>query len=112
MCWTIHSPRVDSTDDLIIDAGKPLDEPIFARAIRFEDANGVKVSGRAMVDLGGATLRFHPDQPWRIGGYRLRVDHDLEDLAGNRPRRLFDQPAASEGDFAEVHDVVRWFEIP
>ena len=34
--------------------------------------------------------RFTPAHPWRPGSYRLRVSTDLEDVAGNSLRRVFD----------------------
>jgi hypothetical protein len=34
--------------------------------------------------------RFTPQQPWTAGAYRLLVDADLEDIAGNRINQPFD----------------------
>jgi hypothetical protein len=33
---------------------------------------------------------FAPSSAWKRGGYTLRVDTELEDLAGNNLRKLFD----------------------
>ena len=48
------------------------------------------VAGRIEVDSEGRAWEFHPATPWQEGRYRLRIRPDIEDLAGNRPGRLFD----------------------
>jgi hypothetical protein len=104
--WWISEPRMDSLDELTAIAEKPLDEPLFERLVRVERADGSFVPGVASVDRGGTTWRFTPTAPWRADD-RLRVAAELEDLAGNRPGRLFDQPASPDGEHAAPHDTLR-----
>jgi hypothetical protein len=48
------------------------------------------VAGDVEVDSLVRVWRFRPNQTWVAGPHRLRVSPELEDLAGNRPGRPFD----------------------
>jgi hypothetical protein len=109
--WMLSHPRTGSSDELIINAAKPLDEPLFERLVRVETANGLGVPGQLKIGHGGATWRFTPAQPWKCGDYLIRVGAELEDLAGNRPTRLFEEIAASDKARARAQQVVRRFRI-
>jgi hypothetical protein len=95
--WIVKGPRSGGREALIVVSSKPLDEPLFEGRVRAEDPSGRPVPGDAVVEHGGTQWRFVPADPWRAGRYVLRVGADLEDLAGNRPGRLFDEPADSSG---------------
>src|SRR5260370_17096912 len=66
---------------------------------------GGVLEGGPMGEYGGTEWRFAPAKAWRPGRYRLRVAAELEDLAGNRPTRLFDQPTDTSGIRREARDV-------
>jgi hypothetical protein len=89
-------------EPLAIVADKPLDEALFARMLCVEDANGHPVAGESSVDSQGKRWRFVPREAWAAGSYVLRIGAQLEDLAGKRPTRLFDEPANPEGQRAEA----------
>jgi hypothetical protein len=54
------------------------------------DKAGRPVPGRATPGEGDATWSFVPDAPWPSGGFLVRADPALEDLAGNNLARVFD----------------------
>jgi hypothetical protein len=103
--WRLLAPPPGTRQALTVAADKALDQPVFGRMLRLLDAAGRPVAGRASVEAGEARWRFAPGEPWREGDYVLRVGGELEDLAGNRPTRLFDQPAAPGGRRREARDV-------
>ncbi len=103
--WRPDVPPPGSRQALVVTADKPLDQALFARVLRLLDAAGRPVPGEASVEAGETRWRFSPAEPWRQGDYVLHVGGDLEDLAGNRPTRLFDEPAALGGQRREARDV-------
>jgi len=109
--WTISQPEPGSLDFLIVKAEKPLDEPLFERLVQIEDEKGLRLNGTSEVLDGGTIWRFQPAMPWRSGRYVLRVGAELEDLAGNRPTRLFEEVAAPDGRRSEAREATRRFEI-
>ena len=46
--------------------------------------------GKVAIERQETQWRFIPDEPWKAGEYRLKVDRSLEDLAGNHIGRAFD----------------------
>jgi hypothetical protein len=97
--WTVQAPRKGTTNPLSVEFGEPLDRPLLDRFLTVKDANGKPVAGRIEVGKEERSWLFHPERPWEARDYRLDVDGDLEDLAGNNPVRLFDvdldEPAPS-----------------
>ncbi|MEM9640128.1 MAG: hypothetical protein AAGA19_01405 [Pseudomonadota bacterium] len=56
------------------------------------DATGAVVPGSIALGAGEARWHFTPRAAWWSEAYSLVIDERLEDLAGNRPGRLFDRP--------------------
>src|SRR5262249_47172247 len=103
------SPDAGASWPLIVDSEKPLDRALFERLVRVEDGAGRPVFGSVWVESNETRWRFVPDEPWRHAEYRLRVAGELEDLAGNRPTRLFDAAVSPKGGRAESSEVTRLF---
>ena len=103
--WQMIVPPPGSRQPLTVVADKALDQPLFARLLRLMDTAGRPVAGQVSVAAGETRWRFTPGGPWREGSYVLRVGAELEDLAGNRPSRLFDAVAAPGGPRPEARDV-------
>lgn len=98
--WTVVAPRAGTRGELKLVSPEPLDEALFARVVAVEDVEGtVEVAG------GGREWIFRPESPWKAGSYEVRVGPQLEDLAGNRPGRLFDEPAREDGKRGEAEGV-------
>jgi len=104
--WNIQAPRANTRNALVVDARKPLDHALFERLIRVEDPAGNVVRGAVTLEENDTRWRFVPEQPWRAGEYYLRAAGELEDLAGNRPTRLFEEIAAADGRRAEASEAV------
>jgi hypothetical protein len=109
--WLIRAPTAGQKAPLLVTADEPLDEPLFLRCLRVEDDAGRPVPGDALVLPGNARWEFTPREAWRAGSYVLRVAGEMEDLAGNRPTRLFEEPARSGGRRAETLESVLTFTI-
>lgn len=87
--WRLTLPS--SPDQaLSVDFGRPLDHALILDRLQVR-RDGRPVAGAIALDNHDQVWRFRPDQPWRAGAYQLATDNELEDLAGNRPDRLFDR---------------------
>ena len=58
---------------------------------------GNRVAGTFDYNSEVATISFRPASKWYAGTYTIRLGHQLEDLAGNNLRHLFDRPI-EDGD--------------
>jgi len=103
--WNVTPPHAGGREPLIVRADKPLDAALFARLLRVEDAGGRVVLGESSVEAQETSWRFVPGQAWKSGAYTVRIGAQLEDLAGNRPTRLFDELTAPNGRRAESREV-------
>ncbi|HEY6390590.1 MAG TPA: hypothetical protein VIX89_04905, partial [Bryobacteraceae bacterium] len=103
--WIVSAPSAYSRDPLIVRADKPLDAALFARLLRVEDSDGHPIAGDSSVEAHEICWRFVPEKAWKSGAYTIRIGAQLEDLAGNRPTRLFDELTAPNGQRAESHEV-------
>ncbi|MEM9066384.1 MAG: hypothetical protein AAGB51_12945 [Planctomycetota bacterium] len=94
--WTLSQPTRNSRDPFVVELDGPTDHASLAYRIRVINGAGGVVRGR--LELGHHEQRWTltPEQPWTDDNYSLCVEHRLEDLAGNRPNRLFEQHGAIE----------------
>ena len=88
--WQIQPPTLGTHEPLIINLQRPLDHYLAKKYIG--------VLHKDMAVVGDITLKqhdqlwlFRPAQPWKKADYRIVVQPELEDLAGNTPTRLFDR---------------------
>ncbi len=89
MRWTFDVPRPGTRDPLVVHFPEPLDRAMLRHAIGVEGA-GAAVEGRGEVGAWETSWRFVPDRAWPEGPVALRVDTQLEDLAGNSIARPFE----------------------
>jgi hypothetical protein len=109
--WSLLLPVVGTTDPLVISFGEPLDHALALRLILILDDRGHSIRGRVELYDGDREWTFVPEALWRAGRHQLQVSPELEDLAGNRPGRLFDHEAgATPGGSPPSGPIVRWFE--
>ena len=99
--WSVTPPVRDSHDELRVDFGKPLDYALALRAIAVVDSAGSFVRGKAALSNGDHVWSFVPSRGWIGRRYALRVDPELEDLAGNNLDRPFDSDRSRDGVVAE-----------
>ena len=84
--WSIAAgPIGNSRGGSSSDSPEPLDHAMLGRAIAVE-ARGTTIAGRIAVGPGETSWRFTPESPWPAGPVALRVDTELEDLAGKQHR--------------------------
>ena len=89
--WTIEAPKPETTEPLRVSLGSPHDHLSMAYKIRVL-RHGEVVPGRLDLQAAETVWVFTPKEPWAASGYSIEVGEELEDLAGNRPGQLFDQP--------------------
>ncbi|MEL6515725.1 MAG: hypothetical protein AAFQ69_19740 [Pseudomonadota bacterium] len=94
--WTIALPRAHSNDVLRVDLRSAHDHLSLAFRLRVLDHDGHIVQGAIALGPGEEVWEFTPSAPWTAATYTLAIDERLEDLAGNRPGRLFDRPLNQE----------------
>ena len=92
--WKVNAPQ-SATGPLEVSFPVALDRGLLEHSLRVVDASGQPVTGRTEVTNAETQWRFVPTTPWLSGTYTLVVSVDLEDVAGNRPDRVFDTIGAA-----------------
>lgn len=88
--WQVAQVTARTREALVLHLGEALDHALLKRMIQVVGPDGRTVVGQSSVSEESATWSFLPERPWAPGGYRLRINPLLEDLAGNMMHRLFD----------------------
>lgn len=87
--WRLAVPRAGTLEPLRVAFGEALDHALAQRMLTVQ-GRGSRVEGRVELADGDSVWNFFPSAAWDPGGYVLRVDPALEDLAGNSVARVFD----------------------
>jgi hypothetical protein len=87
--WHV-TPPASATAPLVIDFPKPLDYALLLHLIEVVDSKGQTIAGSIRIEREETRWIFTPPAGWKPGGYSVRIDTSLEDLAGNRIGRPFD----------------------
>jgi hypothetical protein len=90
--WALTKPQAGTRDPLSVDLGSPHDHLSLVYRLRVQDADRNPVPGRIDIGAGESLWHFTPVAPWPDEPLRVVIDERLEDLAGNRPGAVFDQP--------------------
>lgn len=93
--WRIASPAHGTREPLEVQFDEPLDLALAQRMLTVQ-RGVVPVAGVPSVEDGARSWSFVPEDPWQRGDYELSIDARIEDLAGNRPGRLFDRPLTDD----------------
>jgi len=93
--WTVHAPATPA-GRLRLEFPEALDRALLHRMLAVESQAGAPIAGEITVASGEREWTFLPSSPWSSGSYTIRVDPDLEDLAGNSLERLFDEPLVED----------------
>jgi hypothetical protein len=91
--WRVVAPAAGTLDPVTVELPEPLDHALLSRMLTVtRGVNGVEtvVSGRAATSNHDRRWTFTPSESWTTATYVIKIDTDLEDLAGNNMRRLFD----------------------
>lgn len=88
--WRFQYPSAGTRDPLRITFAKSLDAALATRllTIRLADA---RVAGTTSLSAHESVWEFRPAEPWSKAPHLLRIDHRLEDLAGNSIERPFEE---------------------
>jgi hypothetical protein len=97
--WRVTPPRARTTDSLVVTFPEPLDRALLARMVSVKDSAGARVDGAAVISERETRWAFAPSRPWGTAAHALHVDTELEDLAGNNLKKLFD---VAPGDSAAI----------
>jgi hypothetical protein len=106
--WRLTPPRAGTSAALVVEFGRSMNYPLLQRMMEVAGPNG-RVAGAIAVDAHESVWRFTPRQPWMAGAYRLVVDADLEDVAGNRIDQPFDIDVF---DTVTRHITTRTIDVP
>jgi hypothetical protein len=88
--WRLTAPRVGTRDSLVLTFAEPLDRALLDRLLTVRDSSDARIDGAIVVTERETRWAFAPREPWKRGPHELHVDTELEDLAGNNLRKLFD----------------------
>ena len=87
--WRIAAPTSGTRAPLIINFPDPLDRALATRMLIVK-RGAARVDGVVSVEANETRWTFTPAEPWRDEDYLIEVDAELEDLAGNNLKHLFD----------------------
>jgi hypothetical protein len=88
--WRVTAPAARSKNAVVLAFPEPLDQALLSRLLSVRTADGAEVSGAVEIEAEERRWLFTPDAPWAAAPHYIEVDTDLEDLAGNSLRKLFD----------------------
>lgn len=88
--WRVTPPRAGTNDSLVLSFPEPLDRALLARLLTVHDSAGAPVDGGVAVSERETRWAFAPRTRWSRGRHVVHVDTELEDLAGNNLKKLFD----------------------
>ena len=108
--WRIAAPTAGTRDPVTVDLPEPLDHALLARMLTVtHSVGGVEsiVAGRGATSDRDRRWTFTPSQPWPTSTCVIKIDTELEDLAGNNMRHLFDVMPGDSAARGEEGAVVR-----
>jgi hypothetical protein len=88
--WRLRAPAPGTRDPLLVTFPRPLDYALLQRALQVRTEQGDAVDGTVAVEAAETAWSFTPRVPWREGEYYLKALAVLEDPAGNRIGRPFE----------------------
>ena len=103
--WRLVLPAPDSREPLTVVFDERLDVALAERLIHLSGPDGRAIEGVAHVSPDGLRRSLVPDHPWQVGEYTLVFDPGLEDQAGNRLDRLFDEEMTGSEPGVEAESV-------
>ena len=110
--WSLDIPASGTATPLLLSLDEPMDHALLERFVAVVNSDDRNIEGRIEVVDGERAWHFHPDNDWLPGRYAVIVHPALEDLAGNRLDRLFDEEMVGDalkptGDTVRLEFVIR-----
>ncbi len=106
--WKISIPKKGTRAPVIIKFDEAMDPMTLVNYTEIIDKDNSGVKGSYQLSQGSDQIMFYPVNNWKTGEYKIIFNPMIEDLAGNRFHRLFDQ----EGPSAEEEPVEIVIHIP
>jgi len=110
--WRVVAPAAGTLEPLTVELPEPLDHALLARMLTVTRTVGgteTAIAGTAASTDHDRRWTFTPSNAWTTSTYVLKIDTELEDLAGNNMRRLFD---VMPGDSAATGENAALVRIP
>jgi hypothetical protein len=85
--WKVEAPK---TGAVTLQFPKSLDHRSLERFLTVADAKGDAVAGSIAIGKAERSWSFTPNRPLGDQAYRIKINGEFEDIAGNTPRRPFD----------------------
>lgn len=105
--WTVHAPRAGTREPLELRFPEMLDYALLLRMIEVRSPTGDRIQGEISITQNETRWTFTPAAAWADGTHTIEVDADLEDVAGNSLRKLFDVAPGDTGARGVTTDIVR-----
>jgi hypothetical protein len=105
--WDLSPPRAASREPLALGFPEPLDHALLQRMITVHRRSGERVRGTVRIGENETRWWFLPEEAWAADSHYVEVDTELEDLAGNNLRKLFDVAPGDTGAIGVTTRVVR-----
>jgi hypothetical protein len=110
--WTIGPPRAGTRERLVLSFPEPLDHALLQRMIDVRLRNNARVNGDIEISDGEKRWAFVPRDTWAADSHFVEIDADLEDIAGNSLRKLFDVAPGDTGALGVSTETVRLAFVP
>jgi hypothetical protein len=88
--WKLDAVKAGTREPLTLTLPKPVDHRSLQRFLSLTDDKGQEVDGKIAIDSQEKAWHFTPKAAWQNRGYRLAIQGELEDVAGNTPLQPFD----------------------
>jgi len=96
--WSATIPKSGSKTPLIIHLGESMDHALLRKSLTvLDDDSGEKIAGDITIKNHETEWIFTPIYNWKSAAYRIQINSELEDLAGNNFNRLFDTDLEKQG---------------
>lgn len=107
--WTIYPPASGGRQPLTVTFGEALDFSLLTETLHVIGKDGKPVLGIWHLGEEEKRSEFKPNDVWKAGKYRLRIEGRLEDLAGNNLNRPFDRDVTRPNRNATAQPFVELF---
>jgi len=105
--WRVSAPKAGTREPVVVDLPEPLDHALLNRMLTVRRRDGGRVAGQVATSKTDRSWSFTPVEPWTSTAYSIDVDPELEDLAGNNMRHLFDVMPGDSAARGTAQPVVR-----
>lgn len=100
--WKLDLPLAGTHQAIRAVFPEALDFGMLRAGLWIENEQGEPIEGSPEIGRAECSWSWIPTSAWEAGYYYLRIDEDLEDLAGNNLQRLFDTFIKEKKDSIEV----------